>query len=188
VRSTNRRDVRGAWFHLRNLGLEEDRYGSYVGELSSERAVQKLKRYCERKHLSFHIDNAYGNRGGSYRSIFFRTHPPAFGHYYFCAYCGKLLPAKKVTVDHLYPVGSASRDPHMQKKLWKRFSGINDPDNLVASCEECNRRKGENTGAWIRRGRRGRHAWYWELRWAFRIAFISAGAGLGIYALIRFLT
>lgn len=182
VTSTNRRKVRQSWFHLRRAGLRRDRFGAYTGDLATRRQVERLRDYCGRKHLGFRINNAYGKRGNSYRSLFFRTHAPAFGHYYFCAYCGKLLPEKKVTVDHLYPVGCASRDLKMQKKL-KRYhlKGINDPDNLVAACRECNQRKGRNMGRWIRRGKLGRHAWYWELRWAFRLAAVAGIVFLAVW-------
>ena len=173
VSGTKYRKARRSWFHLRRIGLRKDGSGAYRGDLK-RRQVEKLKQYCEKKRLSFRIDNEYGRRGGSYRSIFFRTHAPAFGNYYFCAYCGRLLPENQVTVDHLYPVGTASQDLKVQKKLKRRISGINDPDNLVAACRACNQKKGIQTGRWIRRGKIGRHAWYWELRWAFRFA-LAAG-------------
>ncbi len=181
VSGTKYRKARRSWFHLRWIGLRKDRYGAYTGELRGRRQVEKLKRYCEKKRLSFRIDNEYGRRGGSYRSIFFQTHAPAFGNYYFCAYCGRLLPKDRVTVDHLYPVGSASRDLKLQKKLKRHIRGINDPDNLIAACRACNQKKGTEMGRWIRRGKIGRHAWYWELRWSFRFALAAGVIFLAVW-------
>lgn len=185
ITGTNRRKVSRSWMRLRMWGLRKDRYGAYTGTVSRRR-VEKLRAYCERVHLRFRIDNEFGRRGGSYRSVFFRTHAPAFGRYYFCAYCGRLLPKRKVTVDHLYPVGSAARDLKMQKKLRRiHLSGINDPENLVAACRGCNQKKGKQMGRWIRKGKLGRHAWYWELRWAFRIVLAAGLLALLIYILMR---
>ena len=170
IKSTRHRPVWRSHFYLRRAGLQKDRFGNYAGTVSSKRKLLKLRAYCERKRLYFRIDNSYGSRGGSYRAIFFRTHRPAIGNRYFCAYCGKLLTEKNVTVDHLYPVGTAYKDPDMQKRLKKlHLSGINDPKNLVAACRTCNQKKGKKMGEWITKGRRGRHAAYWYLRWLLRV-------------------
>ena len=179
VKSTKYRKAGRSWFRLRRFGLRKDRFGAYTGTIRGRRKLDRLAAYCDRKRLFFRIDNEYGKRGGVYRTIFFRTHRPVFFGCYFCAYCGRLLTKRAVTVDHLYPVGTAYRDPEMQKQLRSlHISGINDPDNLVAACRKCNQEKGKKMGAWIRRGRIGRHQWIWLLRWTLRLmiaaVFIAA--------------
>ncbi|MBR2189020.1 MAG: HNH endonuclease [Eubacterium sp.] len=175
VKSTKYRKAGSSWFRLRRFGLRPDRFGAYAGTVRSRRKLEKLRAYCEKKHLYFRLDNAYGRRGGSYRNIFFRTTRPVLGAFYFCAYCGKPMTRKHVTVDHLYPVGSAYKDPDMQEFLRKKhLSGLNDPKNLVAACRKCNQEKSSRMGEWIRRGRRGRHQWVWLLRHIIRIALAAA--------------
>ncbi len=188
VTSTKNRNVRSAWFRLRRFGLRKDRYGGYAGTVPSRRKLEKLRAYCEQKQLYFRINNAYGKRSGSYRSRFFASHRPVFFGFYFCAYCGKLLPKSKVSVDHLYPVGSASRDPDMQKFLKKKhLSGINDPKNLVPACRRCNQEKGQKMDGWIRKGRIGRHQWVWLLRHLLRIAGIALLTAAAVYVTLYFM-
>ena len=175
VSSTKYKKASRCAFRLRLFGLYPDDYGAYKGDVRTRRRYEKLKKYCEKKRLFFRTDNEYGKRGGSYRDIYFRNNPPGFAGRYFCAYCGKLLKRKDVTIDHLYPLGLAYRDIDMQKHLKKLgISGINDPKNLVAACYECNQKKGKSTGKWIKKGRLGRHPWFWKLRWLVILFMFAA--------------
>ena len=49
---------------------------------------------------------------------------------YRCAYCGKVFPAKELTVDHIIPKSRGG------KFTW---------DNLITSCVPCNNKKGSRT-------------------------------------------
>lgn len=166
-------------FRLRRFGLDRDEGKKYRGTIP-ERKLERLKEYCWQKHLKFYIDNEYGTRSSNYRARFFDGHKPFLGRIYFCAYCGKPLSKKRVTVDHLYPVAKVSKDPELQKKLKRQGIGdLNSEKNLVAACYRCNQAKAAQMGPWIRKGKIGRHAWVWVLRWMFRIAvFVAIGCAL----------
>ena len=157
---------------LEKQGFEWDGL-NYVGYLQSERAVKKIKYYCQNHKLRFRINNSLGTRSGDYRRIFFIYNKPAFGNKYICAYCGRLLNKDKVTVDHLYPIGKASKSLKYQKKLNKRgVRNINEPKNLVPACKRCNALKSAKTGLWILRGKIGRYKYIWYLRWLIRFSFL----------------
>ena len=133
-------------FRLRRFGLDRGDGKKYRG-LVTERKAERLKEYCRQKHLKFYIDNRYGTRGSSYRARFLRHHDPVFGMFYFCAYCGKPVSKKNVTVDHLYPVAKVSRDPALQKKLRRQgIDDLNSERNLVPACYRCNQAKAAQTG------------------------------------------
>lgn len=169
-------------FRLRRFGLDREEGKKYRGTIP-ERKLQQLKEYCWERHLKFYIDNEYGTRSRDYRARFFNSHRPVFGRFYFCAYCGRLLTKKRVTVDHLYPVAKVSRDPDLQKKLKRQgILDLNSEKNLVAACYRCNQAKGAQMGSWIRKGKLGRHAWVWSLRWMLRIAVVAA-IGLAVWYL-----
>ena len=159
-------------FRLRRFGLDRGEGKKYRG-LVTERKLERLKAYCREKHLKFYIDNRYGTRGSSYRARFLRNNDPVLGMFYFCAYCGRPVSKKYVTVDHLYPVAKVSRDPALQKKLRRQgIDDFNSEKNLVPACYRCNQKKAAQMGAWIRKGKIGRHAWVWVLRWMLRIAVL----------------
>ena len=169
-------------FRLRRFGLDRSEGKKYKGFIS-ERKLERLKEYCREKHLKFYIDNCYGTRGSGYRARFLKHDSPVFGWFYFCAYCGKPVSKKRVAVDHLYPVAKVSKDPALQRKLKRRgIDDLNSEKNLVPSCERCNQKKAANMGSWIRKGKIGRHAWVWMLRWMARIALLLV-LGYGIWYL-----
>lgn len=169
-------------FRLRRFGLDRGEAKKYRG-LISERRLERLKEYCRENHLKFYIDNRYGTRDSGYRARFLKHHDPVLGCFYFCAYCGRPVSVKRVTVDHLYPVAKVSRDPALQKKLRRQgIDDLNSEKNLVPACYRCNQAKAAQMGAWIRRGKIGRHAWIWIIRWVLRLVLVVA-IGYGIYRL-----
>ena len=138
---------------------------------------ENLEQYCINKHLKYKIDNGFGERSTDYRKTFFQNNKPVIKDMYFCAYCGKLLSRRKLTVDHLYPVAKAQRSLDLQKKLRRSgISNINDAQNLVPACMRCNQHKSANMGLWILKGKIGRHKWIWELRHALRISILITAA------------
>ena len=166
---------------LTRLGLTDDGI-DYSGQVT-KRNFRKLKRYSEKNGLTLRLTNALGRRRADYRRRFFSGHKPDIGNRYICVYCGKWMKREKVTVDHLYPVGCASRDVRLQKKLERQgIRNINDQRNLVASCKSCNARKANQMGLWILRGKLGRHPGFWFLLYMAGMAAI-AGAGAYLYML-----
>ncbi|MBR0145581.1 MAG: hypothetical protein IJM25_02845 [Eubacterium sp.] len=166
---------------LTRLGLMDDGI-DYSGQVT-KRNFRKLKRYSEKNGLTLRLTNALGRRRADYRRRFFSGHKPDIGNRYICVYCGKWMKREKVTVDHLYPVGCASRDVRLQKKLERQgIRNINDRRNLVASCKSCNARKANQMGLWILRGKLGRHPGFWFLLYMAGMAAI-AGAGAYLYLL-----
>ncbi|MCR5148305.1 MAG: HNH endonuclease [Eubacterium sp.] len=160
---------------LKRYDLEWDNI-EFSGSVS-EKELRKLSAYCDEKGLRLKIGNALGRRRTDYRRKFFSWNSPDIGSRYICVYCGRLLKKDKVVVDHLYPVGTASKSIEYQKKLKRHgIKNINDSRNLVASCNSCNRRKGTKSGIWIFLGRIGRHRGIWFLRYLLRAVIIAFGA------------
>lgn len=154
---------------LKSQGFEWDGL-NFVGYIQSERAVKKIKYYCQNHKLKFKINNSLGTRSSDYRRIFFIYNKPAIRNKYICAYCGRLLSKDKVTVDHLYPIGKAAKSVKYQKKLNRRgVKNINEPKNLVPACKRCNMHKSAKTGLWIIRGKIGRYKYIWYIRWVLRL-------------------
>ena len=185
--------VSGPRLREKEIRKKLSRYGlindgiDFSGQVT-KRKYKKIQKYCDEVGLTFRMTNALGRRRSDYRSRFFRAHKPDLGKRYICVYCGKLMKKDKVTVDHLYPVGCASRDVKLQKRLERQdIRNINDPRNLVASCQPCNARKGDRMGLWILRGKLGRHKAFWGLLVILAIAAIVAAGiclwNVGIFSL-----
>lgn len=171
-RKHNRRAYRRAKRKLKRLGMHKDSKTVMVATLSTWRC-ERITKYCREAHLRYFWESKLSKRSSNYRKKFFDSHKPVVFGCYFCAYCGRLVPRGKVTVDHLYPIGKMRKDLKLQKKLKRRgYSNINDPRNLVASCHRCNQAKAARMGSWIRKGRLGRHPIYWWIRHSIRIVIL----------------
>jgi len=152
--------------------LRPQQDGTFTGELNKSQYIS-LQRFCRKNHLRYGIADEFGERGTEYRRTFFLNNKPHLFGGYFCAYCGKLLPPSKVTVDHIIPVGVANKDLNLRKRLkFLGYKNINDPRNLVAACGRCNKSKGTRMGSWVIKGRIGRHPSVWMIRHSIRIAVI----------------
>lgn len=160
---------------LKSLGLDYEGNGKYVGEWKTVKQEMAVRNFAKKHKARFFFDDEYGSRTRDYRTVFHRTYKPAIGGRYFCAYCGRLLTEKQLTVDHLYPVAQVSRSMKMRKKLQhKNITSLNDAKNLVPACMSCNRRKKDRMGLWILRGKIGRYAFLWHIRWMIRYALLAA--------------
>lgn len=121
------------------------------------------------------VDPDFGKRSQNYRAVFFKNAKPAFGNMYFCAYCGRLVRRKKITVDHIFPVCKVSNNARLQRFLkWRGYESVNDKRNLCAACRRCNEKKGVQMGIWIVRGLIGRHRIYWVLRLSARFIVMTS--------------
>ena len=161
-------------FRLRRFGLETRDGVTWKGR-ADKRRMKKIECFADRKHLKYYVDNEYGKRSSNYRKTFFANTSPAYGNTYFCAYCGRPVGKRKITVDHLFPVGKVSRDIRLQKRI-KRLGirDVNSAKNLVPACNRCNQEKGTKMGMWVLKGYIGRHQKLWFLRWLIRILVITA--------------
>ncbi len=155
---------------LCRYGLCRADQSTFKGEVSTFQE-KEIMRYCKKHGLRFYYDNAYAKRSSSYRDVFFASHPPAAGRFYFCSYCGKPVDRNRISVDHLYPVGQTSKSLRLQRHMKHLgIEGVNSSRNLVPACERCNKKKGKKMGLWTVRGWIGRVQWLWYLRWALRFA------------------
>jgi len=165
--------------HARGLWKKDDE--TYTGSLSQGEA-EDLRYLCYRWGLKFKYADDYVQRSSDYRETFFETYKPATGNKYFCAYCGRLLPRRKLTVDHIYPVAPVASNLRLQKKLKRKgYKSVNDERNLVAACDHCNKSKGTKMGLWVLKGHLGRCKFLWWIRWFLRISLFV----LVVYMLTR---
>ena len=98
-------------------------------------------------------------RDSGYRRRYFAKHKGVCG-IYLCAYCGKPILRKNVTVDHIIPVYKAKTSwIYRTFVVSQKETGINSLNNLVAACSRCNQKKGKKTGLWVLRGIYGPFFW-----------------------------
>lgn len=132
--------------------------------------------FAKRNKIRYYVVSSFSSRSGNYRKQFFMKIRPFVSDIYFCAYCGKILHKKDVTVDHLYPVGKVRKSPWLQRKLRRQgILSVNDVKNLVPACEKCNQHKAAKTGLWVIRGKLGRHPYLWIFRHGLRIGILIFG-------------
>ena len=156
---------------LASFGLIWD--GVEYSGIVREKTLHRIKKYCSIHKYRFRIENNLGRRGSDYRRRYFIMNKPVFRDKYICVYCGKLLKKDDVTIDHLYPIGKASKSISYQKKLNRRgLKNINDGKNLVSACYKCNALKGTDTGIWILKGKIGLIYPLWIVRYFFRLVII----------------
>ena len=148
--------------HLTSLGFSHVR-GKYVIQLDDENEIETMKALLESYRTKYQsYTNSY-LRSGDYRKKFFDKNRPIFKDYYICAYCGRFLKKKDVTVDHIISIRKAQKSKILQFILrLVKINDINDEKNLTASCETCNKKKGQKLSlSYVLRGILGRKSWYW---------------------------
>lgn len=148
--------------HLTSLGFSHVR-GKYVIQLDDENEIETMETLLESYRTKYQsYPNSY-LRSGDYRKKFFDKNRPIFKDYYICAYCGRFLKKKDVTVDHIISIRKAQKSKILQFILrLVKINDINDEKNLTASCETCNKKKGQKLSlSYVLRGILGRKSWYW---------------------------
>lgn len=156
---------------LRRYGLSFDGF-QYSGILSKS-SYNRLHSYCVANHIRIRIDNGYGDRGTNYRQTYFKANKPFYKDLYCCAYCGRIMRRRDITIDHIYPINQVRSSIKLQNFL--KFHGIknvNDEKNLTPACPSCNKHKSDKMGLWIIRGKIGKYQRLWRIRWAIRIVTI----------------
>ncbi len=126
---------------LYRLGL---RYanGKWQTTTSDDRLIKKIAKYCRKHNLYCECIPENYVRSGTYRREFLGSYKKYRGRYFRCAYCGKMLVSKEMTVDHIIPVDKAQHSKSVRRLM--KFSGIsnvNDIRNLTPACRKCNKRK-----------------------------------------------
>ncbi len=95
--------------HGYGLVYDKKRRGWEV-KTDDKKWLEGLSKECHRLHLNCIVTPTRYTRSTTYRGAYFKEHPGILHHRYFCAYCGRLLPKKKITIDHLIPVQKASNE------------------------------------------------------------------------------
>ena len=117
------------------------------------------------------------DRSEGYRAEFMQRNKGLFGKLYICVYCGKIITAKNMQVDHHIAINYVRKNPLLKLyfgfnnlvsnffgtlvhgKKWQKNSGVNASYNLVPACKKCNRLKSDKGGLWIIRGMIGGTVW-----------------------------
>ena len=166
--------------------FEENNYLKVVPDM-----MDSYKIYKRSRGLRFICYDKKFDRNTIYRQTFFRNNPPNTrpigkkkNSLWRCCYCGRKLQKKQVEVDHLIPVYQAKRKRYWQKKL---PNGVNDKENLVASCRRCNRLKSSKTGLWYIRGILGQYSLYWKIIYILKI-IIFLGYPKFLVEFLRFIS
>lgn len=127
--------------------------GSWVLRESCDRyEINSLKRFCRIRKLNICVTDRNMTRSSDYRKTYKDKDRKLR-----CAYCGKRLDKKNMTVDHIIPV---SRFRGNRSKAWLNLlhiRNINEPANLAPACRRCNTKKGSKGGLWIIRGFLGKN-------------------------------
>lgn len=144
-----------------------------INNLSLENA-KKVKKYCKRHNIKYNLINSNFERGSSYRRSFFMSNPPSKKGNYFCAYCGRVIPKKDITVDHIIPIYSVKYSLFKQRLLTKiGVPNINCEKNLAPACKGCNIYKGTRGGIWILFGIIGKQQKLWYFRHIIRFIALN---------------
>lgn len=141
---------------LFNFGLRFES-GKWRLRTSETDLINEIYRFCKRKHLHFEcIDDRYV-RSTDYRKKFISQYEKKNGKYYRCAYCGKRLTERSMTVDHIIPIDKVQHQKSYRRLM--KLAGIydiNDIHNLAPACERCNKKKGRELKGYFLKGITGR--------------------------------
>lgn len=136
-----------------------------VGNLGAKRSI----RYAKERGLRYELLDKNVKRNTSYKAKWVRENPPFLGMY-LCTYCGRLVPAKNITVDHIVSVGQAGTS----LRYANSGKNVNAIENLCGACGACNNIKDAKGGLWVLRGKIFRHRFMRILRLLFRLCIVSA--------------
>ena len=146
----------------------------------NEAKAKPLIRKLERKGIRYKSYNEEYGRSNNCRNLFLRqTQGP-----YRCRYCNRKLQDEEVCVDHIVPVAQAMNNRKAQRILKRHhIENVNQIENLVASCEQCNELKGTQLGTWTRKGFQG--FWRYHInRFLFSILKLIVLSGIIYYIII----
>ena len=170
--ANGKKSIYSARFYLLQNGFtyNERAYGkSFYEKETEDGEAAKWENYAKWHKYSITVIPKEYTRSTNYRETFFKNNRPLPHSRYRCAYCGRKLNKKDITVDHIFPVNRLSYDLKA-RKMAKNFgiTGANEAKNLVAACQSCNSRKGKKMGGWIYRGFLGKCETLWKIRMGIR--------------------
>lgn len=114
----------------------------YAGFANTRRERMKLQSFCNKNKLKFEINTCFGKRSRNYRNEFFNHYHPLFWDVYLCAYCGKPVRKKNITVDHIIPIDKVNKSISLQQTLINMGAdSVNCFQNLTPACSKCNSKK-----------------------------------------------
>ena len=165
--SNGRRKSARTYYYQRDL---KKRGYFYTGQSDwvkhcSETEIKNEISYAKRVGLSYEIRSGDRNRSSVYRTVWRENNRPIFGMY-LCAYCGRPVKEKKITVDHIVSVKRAKTHPKYQKD-------VNNLSNLCGACRRCNLKKGTKGGFWILKGKLYRHRIFRIMRFLLQFAIMA---------------
>ncbi|MBR6848943.1 MAG: HNH endonuclease [Lachnospiraceae bacterium] len=136
-----------------------------VGNIGASQNI----RYAKERGLRYELLDKNVKRNTSYKAKWVRENPPFLGMY-LCTYCGRLVFAKNITVDHIVSVGQASTS----LRYARSGKNVNDIENLCGACSSCNSIKDAKGGLWVLRGKIYRHRSMRIMRFLFRLCIVAA--------------
>lgn len=152
----------------------------YEKEMTEEKASD-WETFAKKNKLNIDIIPKEYMRSTDYRDTYFKNNRPVVEAKYRCAYCGKKIPFRETTIDHIFPINKLCYDPSVRKRAARwGINGANEEKNLVTACKSCNSKKGTKMGIWIYKGFLGKSESFWIFRKGIRI--------LGIIAIILLLS
>ena len=167
-------------FYLWSHGFAFDKEDqSWTKTLDSSRAKEYI-RFAEKKKLKYEFVSKNTHRSSNYKKKWTEANPSWHGMY-LCTYCGWIVPADKITVDHIVPIQAAKRS----LKFEQSGRNVNDLENLCGSCMKCNRNKSDKQGLWVVRGRLFRKPFLRRLRFAIRMVLLAVLINLAIYYFVE---
>lgn len=154
--SNKKRDTYRYRRKLYRLGLRFEN-GKWRLKTADTNVEEEIAHFCKRKHLHYEcIDDKYV-RSNDYRKNLIINYKKKDNKFYRCAYCGKKLTNKTMTVDHIIPIDKVQHDVFYRRvmKILK-IKNINDVNNLAPACERCNKKKGRKLKGYLFNGITGR--------------------------------
>ena len=121
-------------------------------------------------------------RTDNYKEKWLRTHPE---EYFRCVYCGRIMPRRSVTVDHVVPVSVTKRSPLTRWILQQKgYENVDDEKNLVPACYKCNYEKGtQHSRHWSMRAFLGKSETYWRLKKGLKFIAVITLIGIIVYVI-----
>ncbi len=150
-------------------GFRYERSTNAWVRLVGNHGAKKNIRYAKDRGLRYELLDKNVKRNTSYKAKWVRENPPFLGMY-LCAYCGRIVRAKNITVDHIVSVGRASTS----LRYARSGKDVNAIENLCGACSNCNSIKDAKGGLWVLRGKIFRHRFMRLMRFLFRLCLAAA--------------
>ena len=140
-----------------NIKTVNGPYGNYWTLKVKKKYKRKVSSILQKSGVKQSWYLPQWTRSSDYRKTFYKHNPGP----YRCRYCNKRLKKDYIQIDHIFPVGKTKRDSGLRTRMYMLgIRDVNDPRNLVAACNKCNKKKSDKGGLWIVKGLLG----YWRYK------------------------